>query len=159
MAQLTWAMIPGAVDLPDANLAADEPVTDYSLQKVSNNAKFAAVRPETFYGWYKNGEIVLIPVSPVDAYVYHREELEYEVAAWCTRLPVGATNGAAVKPGRANGNSGQGSLFWCDFWIDEKNEASPGLVHCEVSYWSGENETLTNDGFVKVRTIATRLSE
>jgi hypothetical protein len=159
MAQLIWSTVPGAVDLPDENLAADEPVTDYSLQKVSNNAKFAAVRPETFYGWYKDSQIVQIPVSPVDGYVYSREELEYEVAAWCSRAPVGATNGATTKPARANGNSGDGSLYYCDFWVDEKNEANPGLVHCDVSYWTGSTETPTNDGFVKVRTIATRLSE
>lgn len=158
MAQLTWGTVPGAVDLPDANLAADEPVTDYTLQKISNNAKFAAVRPETFYGWYKNGETVLIPTSVVDGYVYTQQELEYEVAAWCSRSPVGATNGALTKPARASGNSGPGSLFLVDFWVEEKNEPNPGLVHCDVCYWNGSTETPTNDGFVKVRTIATRLS-
>lgn len=159
MAQLIWGTVPGAVDLPDGNLAADEPVTDYSLQKISNNAKFGAVRVETFFGWYKDGEIVLIPQSPVDGYVYHREELEYDVAASCTRLPVGGTNGAIAKPARANGNSGAGSLFYTEFYVEEKSDAVPGLVHCDVSYWDGSNETPTNDGFVKVRTIATRLSE
>jgi len=159
MAQLTWAMVPGAVDIPDSNLAADQPVTDYSLEKISNNAKFAAVRPETFYGWYKHGETVLIPTSPVDGYVYTREQLEYEVAAWCSRAPAGATNGTMTKPDRASGNSGAGNLYWMDFWVEEKNEANPGMVHCFVSYYvQGGAETITNDGFVKVRTIATRLS-
>jgi hypothetical protein len=160
MAQLTWSTVPGAVDIPDANLAADQPVTDYSLEKISNNAKFAAVRPETFYGWYKHGETVLIPTSPVDGYVYTREQLEYEVAAWCSRAPAGATNGMATKPDRASGNSGAGNLYWMDFWVEEKNEANPGMVHCFVSYYvQGGAETITNDGFVKVRTIATRLSQ
>jgi hypothetical protein len=31
-------------------------------------------------------------------------------------------------------------------------------VHCQVDYWNGSTETITHDGFVKVRTIATRLS-
>lgn len=159
MAQLTWATVPGAVDLPDSNLAADEPVTDYALQKISNNAKFAAVRPETFYGWYKNGETVKVPTSLVDGYVYSRQELEYDIAAWCTRLPSETANGATTKPARASGNSGAGNLYYCDFWVEEKNEDNPGLVHCVVSYYvEGGAETPTNDGYVKVRTIATRLS-
>jgi hypothetical protein len=161
MAQLTWATVPGAVDLPDANLAADQPVTDYTLTKISNNAKFAAVRPETFYGWYRSGESVVLPTSAVDGYHYTRAELEYEIAASSTRAPASgaATNGATTKPGIASGNSGAGNLYWTDFWVEEKNEASPGLVHCFVSYYvQGGAETITNDGFVKVRTIATRLS-
>ena len=161
MAQLTWATVPGAVDLPDANLAADQPVTDYALIKISNNAKFAAVRPETFYGWYRNGESVALPTSPVDSYHYTRAELEYEIAALCTRKPASgaATNGAQTKPAMASGNSAAGNVYWTDFWVEEKNEANPGLVHCVVSYYvQGDAEVITNDGFVKVRTIATRLS-
>jgi len=160
MSQLTWATVPGAVDIPDSNLAADQPLTDYSLTKISNNAKFAAVRPETFYGWYKNGETVLLPLSPVDGYHYSRAELEYEVAAWCSRSPAGgaATSGATTKPARANSNDASGTLFLMDFWVEEKNQANPGLVHCEVHYWTDGTESATNGGFVKVRTIATRLS-
>jgi hypothetical protein len=159
MAQLTFQTIPGFVDLPDAALAADQPVTDYTLVKISNNAKFAAVRPETFYGWYRDGEMVQIPVSRVDGYVYSRSELEYEVAAWCSRSPAGdaTTNGAATKPARANINDGPGSLFLMDFWVEEVNEPNPGRVRCEVHYWNNGNEVVTNGGFVKVRTIATRL--
>ncbi|HEV2233685.1 MAG TPA: hypothetical protein VGV68_09820, partial [Terriglobia bacterium] len=70
MSQLLLATIPGFVDLPDATIAADQPLTDYSITKISNNAKFATVRPETFYGWYKNGEVVQIPTSKVDGYIY-----------------------------------------------------------------------------------------
>ena len=160
MSQMTFAVIPGFVDIPDGNLAADQPLTDYDLTKISNNAKFAAVRPEMFYGWYKNGETVLIPVSVVDGYVYSRQELEYEVAALCSRSPdsSAATNGSLTRPPRSNLNDGPGSLFLLDFWIEEKTDANPGLVHCEVHYWNDGTETITNGGFVKVRTIATRLS-
>ena len=161
MSQLTLATIPGFVDLPDSNLAADQPVTDYTLTKISNNAKFAALRPETFYGWYKNGELVALPTSPADGYHYTRSELEYEVAAFCSRAPASgaATSGAAAKPAMSSANSGGGNLYWMDLWVAEKNEANPGLVHCNVSYYvQGGAETITNDGFVKVRTIATRLS-
>ena len=160
MAQLTFSTIPGVVDLPDSSLAADQPLTDYSLVKISNNAKFAAVRPETFYGWYKHGESVQPPVSPVDGYVYSPAELEYEIAAWCSRSPAGdaQTNGATAKPARAGANDAAGTLFLMDFWVEEKNEPNPGLVHCEVHYWDSGTEIVTNGGFVKVRTIATRLS-
>src|SRR5574340_364548 len=100
MSQLNIATIPGFVDLPDSAIAADQPLTDYSLTKISNNAKFAALRPETFYGWYKNGEVVQCPTSAVDGYVYQRSELEYDVAAWCSRSPDGAsaTAGTTTKP-------------------------------------------------------------
>jgi len=158
MAQLTWSTIPGAVDLPDSALAADEPLTDYSLTKISNNAKFAAVRPETFYGWYRHGETVLLPTSPVDGYVYARQELEYEIAAWCSRSPAGVTNGTIIKPPMASSNDAAGTLYWMEFWVEEKNEANPGLVQCKVSYWDNGTEHPTTGGFVKVRTIATRLS-
>ncbi|MHB8653276.1 MAG: hypothetical protein ACYDA9_05285 [Terriglobia bacterium] len=160
MSQLLLSTIPGFVDLPDATIAADQPLTDYSITKISNNAKFATVRPETFYGWYKNGEVVQLPASKVDGYVYARTELEYEVAAWCSRSPDPAaqTAGAITKPARASVNDASGTLFLMDFWAEEKNEANPGLVHCEVHYWNNGTETITNGGFVKVRTIATRLS-
>jgi hypothetical protein len=160
MSQLTFEVIPGFVDLPDAAIAADQPLTDYSITKISNNAKFGAVRPETFYGWYKNGEVVQSPASRVDGYLYARTELEYEVAAWCSRSPDSGspTAGAPSKPARANLNDASGSLFLMDFWVEEKNEANPGLVHCEVHYLNGGTEIITNGGFVKVRTIATRLS-
>jgi hypothetical protein len=160
MSQLTFAVTPGFVDLPDAAIAADQPLTDYSITKISNNAKFATVRPETFYGWYKNGEVVLAPLSAVDGYIYARTELEYEVAAWCSRSPDSSspTAGATTKPARANVNDASGSLFLMDFWVEEKNESNPGLVHCEVHYLNGGVEIITNGGFVKVRTIATRLS-
>jgi hypothetical protein len=158
MAQLTFAEIPGFVDLPDANLAADQPLTDYDLTKISNNAKFAAVRPETFNGWYKNGETVLLPTSAVDGYAYSREELEYSIAAFCTRSPSGTTNGAIAKPFRQNVNDGPGSLFLLDYWVEEKTDTNPGLVHLDTYYWNSGTETDTNGGFVKVRTIATRLS-
>jgi hypothetical protein len=160
MSQLTFATQPGVADLADATFDQDKPVTDVALQQLNQNAKFAALRPETFYGWYKNGETVQLPVSLVDRYAYSRSELEYEVAAWCSRSPASgaATNGAATKPARANLNDGPGALFLMDFWVEEKNEADPGRVHCLVSYWSNGTETVTNGGYVKVRTIATRLS-
>lgn len=160
MAQLTWAIQPGAVDLPDSSLATDQPLTDYSLTKISNNAKFAAVRPETFFGWYKNGETIRLPLSPVDGYQYARSELEYEVAAWDSRAPASgqSANGTLVKPLRASVNGAAGVLFDAFFNVEEKNDANPGLVHCFVSFWDNGIERQTNSGMIKVRTIATRLS-
>lgn len=159
MAQLTWAEQPGAVDLPDANVAADQPLTDYDLTKINNNAKFGAVRPETFYGWYKDGETVLIPTSAVDGYVYTRGDLEYTIAAFCSRSPAGATGGALIRPSSQNANDGAGTLFLLDYWVEEKTDANPGLVHLSTHYWNSGTEIVTNGGFVKVRTIATRLSD
>jgi hypothetical protein len=63
---------------------------------------------------------------------------------------------------RASNSSGKSVLArllsLVDFEVEEKNEANPGRVHCEVHYWIGSTEDLTNDGVVEVRVMATRLS-
>lgn len=160
MSQLTFSSVPGFFDLSDATLAANQPVTAYKLTKINQNAKFAAVRVETFYGWFKHGETVGLPTSPVDGYTYSREELEYDIAGWSTRPPAaGSANGTQTRPAQADTNSGPGSLFLIEQWVEEKNEDNPGLVHCKVSYWNGSTETPTNDGMIKVRVIATRSSQ
>lgn len=160
MSQLTFGAVPGFFDLSDSALQAGQPVTDFDLVKINNNAKFAAVRPEVFYGWFMNGETVGLPTSPVDGYAYSREELEYTVAAFSSRAPAsGSANGTLTKPARASANGGAGSVYLLDFWVEERSEANPGKVHCEVHYWNGGTETPTNDGMVKVRVLATRLSQ
>jgi hypothetical protein len=161
MSQLTYTQSPGFTDLADATFDQDKPITDVAMKQLNQNAKAAALRPETFYGWYKNGEVVVLPVSPVDGYAYTRAELEYDIAGWCSRAPSAgaATNGALTLPARSSANGGAGNLYWVEYWVEEKNESSPGLVHTYTSYYvQGGAETVTSDGFVKVRTIATRLS-
>lgn len=164
MAQLTWATVPGAVDLPDANLAADQPVTDYSLQKISNNAKFAAVRPEHFQGYYKQGETVLIPTSPVDGYQYTRLELRYEWSLYSPLNPTGATNGAASPPALDTesmqaGGGGLDAWEYCLMYVEHKAQPNPGRVHCQSHVNNGQSTTLKTQGVLYVTTIAERLSQ
>lgn len=162
MAQLTWATVPGAVDIPDANLAADQPVTDYTLTKISNNAKFAAVRAEFFQGYYKHGETVQIPTSPVDGYQYSRAELRYTWSLYSTRPATGATNGAQDPPSLGTEQIGGGGVDGVDAIIAQvghKNSASPGLVSCQIIMGNGTNQTVTNYGVLYVTTIAERLSQ
>src|SRR5438876_1159874 len=69
----------GYCDISDATLAAGQVLTDDSMVKISENAKFAAVRPEViFMGYYANGATVPVPQSLVDGYVYSRSEIIFE---------------------------------------------------------------------------------
>src|SRR5579875_2738055 len=96
MSQLTFTAIPGFFDLADSAIAGNQPLTDDSLQKISHNAKFAAVRCEViFMGFYANGNTVPAPVSPVDGYVYSRAE--------CVFIPVFVSPASLLRvlfPGR-----------------------------------------------------------
>jgi hypothetical protein len=158
MSQLTLAEIPGFFDLPDSDLAAGQPVTDYVLTKISNNAKFGVVRPEVFYmGWYANGNTVPTPISAVDGYVYSIQECCFDIVGFASRAPgPGFVAGQQAEPNQASSNSGAGELYWFNYDIDD----STGKVSTRVSYYQpGGAETPTNDGMVKVRCIATRLSQ
>ncbi|HLW79360.1 MAG TPA: hypothetical protein VKU44_07150, partial [Terriglobia bacterium] len=69
MSQLTFSQIPGFFDIADSVLAGGQPLTDDDMTKISHNAKFAAVRTELlFMGFYKPGDTIPAPVSPVDGY-------------------------------------------------------------------------------------------
>src|SRR5258708_31569137 len=98
MSQLLISTIPGFVDLPDATIAADQPLTDYSITKISNNAKFAAIRPETFYGWDNNRDLAQAPAQAVDGYVYARTEPEDQVAAGGSLSPDPASPTPCAAP-------------------------------------------------------------
>jgi hypothetical protein len=161
MSQLTFATVPGFVDIPDSALAADQPVTDFALTKISNNAKFAAVRPEIFHGYYKEGELVILPVSPVDGYQYVREELSYAWSVYSIGVALGPTNGATSPPavtGNQISGGGIDAMSHCEFFVEQKNDPNPGRVHARVFMTDGSTETPTSAGVLMVTTIATRLS-
>ncbi len=158
MSQMTMAEIPGFFDLPDANLASGQPLTTDAMVEISNNAKFAALRCEVFFmGWYANGATVPLPTSPVDGYKYSLAECQFSFDGLRTRAPgPGFVNGQQAAPAIADGNAGPGMLFLLIWDIDD----STGTVSLVTHYYSaGGQETITNDGCVKVRIFAQRLSQ
>jgi len=157
MSQLLLSAIPGFVDLPDASISANQPLTDYSIIKISQNAKFAAVRPELIYmGFYTNGNTVPVPASPVDGYQYSYPECIFIPIFAASRAPgPGFEPGQIAFPSLSSSNGGAGQIFR---WIVDINDAN-GIVTTVVSYYVGSGaETPTNDGTVKVYCLATRSS-
>jgi hypothetical protein len=157
MSQMTFAFgPPGFFDLDPANFAADQPVEDDDLTKLLAIAKFAAVRTEPIYmGWYKNGDTIPTPVSPVDGYAYSRAECNMIVSGFFSRPPAaGFVSGQAARP-TAGHNSGAGQVLWHEYDVDDSN----GVVYSAVGYYVGGGaETDTNDGMVKVHCLAIRSS-
>ncbi len=89
MSQLTYSVSPAFTDLADATIAANVCLTDTAIQAVSDNAKFGAVRCEQIeMGFYKNGDTVPLPISPVDGYVYIGAEVQFLSELYSTRAPL-----------------------------------------------------------------------
>lgn len=155
MSQLTFSAIPGFFDLADSAIAGNQPLTDDSLQKISHNAKFAAVRCEiVFMGFYTSGNTVPPPVSPVDGYVYSRGECMFIPIFASSREPAaGFIPGQAAFPVLANTDLGTGALVMVPYMLDI-NDAT-GVVTCEV-YFGGNGPQ--NQGTVKVYAICQRSS-
>jgi hypothetical protein len=160
MSQLTFATIPQPTDVPDADFAVGNPLLAQLLQQVNDNARTAAVRPEEIYlGWYKNGDSLPLPISPVDGYAYQRAEVRYKKAAWSTQPPINFTSGQKLRP--ALGPSQGLKIDWWYFDIDDLL----GQVMCNVYYESanpgypgGGASGLTGDGCIKVLAVCARMS-
>lgn len=150
----------GYSDLSDASLQAGQAVTDDTLVKISENAKFGAVRCETiFMGFYKHGDTIPTPLSPVDGYPYLRGEMSLVFVPFSTRgADANFVSGQAAAPGIGNGlRTGQpANLYWAEFDIND----ATGKVSTLVSYFAqgAVPETFTNDGVLKVFAICQRAS-
>ncbi|MGH9771335.1 MAG: hypothetical protein ACRD4Q_06520 [Candidatus Acidiferrales bacterium] len=155
MSQLTFNAIPGFFDLADSAIAGNQPLTDDSLQKISHNAKFAAVRCEIIYmGFFASGNTVPAPVSPVDGYVYQRSECMFMPILASTRAPApGFISGQAGFPTLANTDSYSGNLIAAPYELDI-NDAT-GMVTCEVY---GSTNGAQAQGTVKVYAVCQRSS-
>ncbi len=155
MPQLILKSIPGLIDLPNSQLAAGSPVTDDKIVKINENVKGAVVRKETiFMGYYKDGDTVPTPVSPVDGYIYSRSELQYDYTLYTTRAPdANFVSGQAEAPGQAS--SQIANLYWQYHDIDD----STGKVSSLTSYYKPNGaETITHDGILKVSCFCQRAS-
>jgi hypothetical protein len=140
---LTLTTPPGYADLSDSVLVAGAPALAFDIGKIYGNSAFGMVRPEIFQGVFKHGDTVGTPVSPIDGYVYSRDELIY---FWTIRNSVNPATGWI---------SADDSLFFCAWKVDQ----STGQVYCDEWYrrsGSHADVTHTNDGSLLVWTIAQR---
>jgi len=155
MSQLTMANIPGFFDIADSAIAGGQPLTDDSIQKISHNAKFGAVRCELIYmGFFQNGNTVGVPTSPVDGYTYARSEVIYIPILASGRSPAaGFTPGQAAFPSLATTDPGTGNLIISPYQLDVND--TTGIVTCQT-YWSVSGAE--NQGTLKVYALCQRSS-
>ena len=147
------ATSPGFSDVPDSAFDAAAPVTSANLKAICENSKFAALRNEQFWGYYKNGEVVNLPVSPIDGYEYGRDELLYSWSVYGTQgPPAGAVQGSQTLPVMTH-NGGAGEMLYTLAWVDQ----ATGAVNSTIAYYvPGGAQTNVNDGVLMVITHAQR---
>lgn len=153
MSQLLIGTSPTYNDLSDSVLLANNPLTQDAIGKVANNIKMGVVRPETiFMGFYKNGDTVPAPISPVDGYVYTvSTEVTWHLIFYSTRAAgIGFQSGQSTAPPIA---ASQGGVqYW---WTADIN--SSGVVATSVGYINnGGTEVDGNDGMVKIYAVCQR---
>lgn len=131
----------GLVDQPSASLVSGNPLFDWEVEKIINDASFGTEAIEVFYGEYTNGQTVPLPISPIDRYPFSRSECFYLAEH---RLTYSATN---------NRPSAAGQILQTYAGVDP----STGQVASSVAYYvQGGGQTNTNDGLVGVFTFAIR---
>jgi len=141
---LTLQSPPGFADLANSALAQDQPAFGINLAKIAQNAAFGKVRVEVFQEHYQNGDTVPTPVSPIDGYVYSRNELMY---VWAVESTADLATGWMSDP--------QDTLWYCAWKVDQ----STGQVFSDEWYRTSGNHynpVHTNDGVLRVFTIAQR---
>lgn len=154
MSQLLFASVPAFNDLADATVAANKCITDQAIQRISNNAKWGAVRCEqVFMGFYKHGDTIPLPVSPVDGYAYSNsgspKEVVFLFELYSTRAPAASfQSGQSTSP--AISNSQSGNIYWFTNDI-----STTGVVAISIGYTAASN-TATHDGIVKVWALCQR---
>jgi len=148
---LVLQSIPGFSEIPDDSFAAGSAASDTDLKALNASAKFAAVRNEQFWGFYRNGETVVLPVSPADGYAYARNELLYSWSWWWTGSAKASLNGTQDAPEKG-ATTGQGTLL--QLWAEVSQES--GLVSTAVSYYKNQQMDVS-DGILQVLVHAQRM--
>jgi hypothetical protein len=136
--------IHGFSDLSDDLFLADVPAFGDMVQGIAENSEFAFENVEIFQAIYVHGDTVAIPISPIDGYQYAREELLY---LWNPELSTSQATGWLP--------SGSGSLFFAAWNVDQATGAVYSLEWYRNN-GSGGSRTQTNDGQIRVYTIAQR---
>jgi hypothetical protein len=147
---LTLGTQPGFTEVGDSIFNVGNPVSDSALKALNAAAKFAVVRNEQFFGYYKDGETVALPTSPADGYAYQRSELRYSWSRYWSGSAGSACAGTQTPPTRGV-TTGQGMLVQFGDSIDQ----ATGLVGCVTSYYK-TSQTDTSDGILLVITHAQR---
>lgn len=149
---LTLSESPGFAEVASNAFDAGQPATSAAMKALNSNAAFGAVRNEQFWGYYRHGEVVNLPVSPADGYAYSREELVYSWSWYWTGSAPGPLQGTQAAPTRG-ATSGAGLMLQAYAQIDQ----ATGLVATEVGYYKeGGAQTNTNDGILLVIVHAQR---
>src|SRR5258707_6200354 len=131
MATLILIAQPGFAEIPDSTFDAGNAAGAANFKALNAAAKFAAVRSEEFWGYYRNGETVSLPFSPADGNAYVQAELRYVWTIYHTGgAPATPLAGSQVLPGRG-ATGGPGTLLSFGFTVDQGS----GLVACNVSYY------------------------
>lgn len=138
---LTFTSVAGLLDLPDALFEATDVAADWGIGRICANTRFGALACEVFYGEYRDGDTVALPVSAVDGYHYSRDELVY---GWMHKTTFDPDTGA---PG------GRGSFLLRTPSVDPLTGAVSSLL---VYYVQGGAQTNTYDGLLAVLTFGVR---
>jgi hypothetical protein len=148
---LTLTSQPGFTEIPVSTFADGNPASDSAFKSLNAATKFAAVRNEQFYGYYANGQTVVLPVSPADGYQYSREELMYAWSLYSSSSPTDFEPGQETPP-VTGPPSGSGTLLGIGpWWVDQ----ATGVVHLTTSYFKS-SQSVTTDGILCVITHAQR---
>jgi len=149
---LTLSESPGFTEIASDTFDDGNAATDVTMKQLNANAAFAAVRCEQFWGYYRNGETVSLPVSAADAYQYQRSELIYTHSWYWMGSATGPCNGTQTPPPRGAG-SGSGTLLGAAADVNQLT----GVVSTVVSYFGGGQQQNTGDGILLVVTLAQRM--
>jgi len=151
VATLLLSSQPGFTEVPDQSLDAGNPVSSAVLKALNAACKFAAVRTEQFWGYYKHGETIVLPISRADGYAYAREELWYTWSIYWTGSPPGsALLGTQTAPSRG-ATSGEGTVLG----FGAHDDQTTGAVECVTSYYKTAQQD-KQDGILMVTTHGTR---
>lgn len=148
---LTLVAQPGFTELPDADFDAGSTASDTNMKALNAGAKFGVVRNEQFWGFYRSGEQVVLPVSPADGYQYSRSELVYTWSVFATQPATAALDGTQSTP-TAGANSGAGTILLAQYQVNQ----SSGDVTCVTWYFNGSTTATTADGILMVMCHAQR---
>lgn len=128
---------PTFTDISPADIVGGAPLKDATIQQLSANAKFGAVRQEVIpMGDHVHGDVLAAPASPVDGYAYSLPECAF---FWSVK----ATRSAPDPPA---------AIYFMLWDIND----STGVVSLRTDYWNNSHETVTNDGIIKVFCFAQR---
>ena len=168
------------VEVTEPQLDSGEVIAQALLQAINADVLVAVGMVEDFWGYYRVGETVGLPTSPLDGYTYKRSELLYAWEIFSTAAAPGALNGtqAAPAPGAP---SGTGQILQMGFSIDQGSGVISGVAQYgpvgvageqgtyayinpvgvfSVSYYATKGaQTNTQDGILLVRTLARRMAQ